>query len=103
MESKYWIRSKGEYYYFQLLAPNGQHLVQSISYDTKGECLDGILIFQNRIRSGNNFEIFRRKNGEYEFRIASLVKSEGYSSIMALRNGIRDVRQYGLTDKVEDK
>lgn len=103
MESKYWVRITNNKYYFQLLAPNGQHLVQSISYDTKGECLDGILIFQNRIRSGNNFEIFRRKNGEYEFRILSLVKSEGYSSVIALRNGIREVRQYGLTDKVEDK
>lgn len=96
-------------YRFVLIAANGETVAVSEPYDSADSCADGIektkkaarapvddLVNGFEHRSGNRYEIYLDRSGEFRFRLrlkngSILFHGEGYRSKASCRNGIASI------------
>ncbi|MGJ8660694.1 MAG: YegP family protein [Bacteroidota bacterium] len=83
-------------YYFNLKAANGQIILASQGYTSKGACENGIESVQNNGVDDTNFDRNIAKNGQFYFNLKAsngqiIGTSEMYTTKAAMENGIESV------------
>jgi len=92
---------------FNLKAGNGQVILSSESYETKQSAEKGIESVKKNAPDDNAFERKTASNGESYFVLKAgngepIGRSETYSTVSAMENGIDSVKQNALSASVED-
>jgi uncharacterized protein YegP (UPF0339 family) len=101
------FKGKDGQFYFNLKAENHKIILQSEGYTTKQNAINGLESVQNNCQDDGNFVrktavdgspyfVLRAKNNE------PIGKSEMYSSVPAMENGIRSVKENGITTIYRD-
>ena len=108
MASKFEIKkaTNGQYH-FNLKAGNGSIILSSELYHVKSNAEHGIEAVKANAANDNRFERRTAKNGEPYFVLKAangeiIGKSEMYSSIAAMENGIDSVKKNAADARVED-
>ena len=100
MAAKFEIkRTKNEQFMFNLKASNGEIILTSEMYKVKGSAKKGIKSVKANARVPKRFKTLTARNGEPYFVLRAgnnqvIGKSEMYSSIRSLKNGIESVKTY---------
>lgn len=106
MAGKYEMKqAKNEQWMFNLKAGNGEIILTSELYTTKGACENGIASVQKNSPLEERFEQRESKKSEPYFVLKAgnhqeIGRSEMYSSKSACENGIKSVQKNGPTDKI---
>ncbi|NQX90070.1 MAG: YegP family protein [Halioglobus sp.] len=92
---------------FNLKAANGQIILTSELYDSKGAAENGIASVQKNAVEERRFERKESKNGQPFFVLKAsngqiIGKSEMYSGAAAVENGIESVRTNGPSAAIQD-
>jgi uncharacterized protein YegP (UPF0339 family) len=108
MAGKYVIeKSKDEQFYFNLKAGNGQVILSSEMYKSKQGCENGIESVRKNSPEDEQYERKESKNGDPYFVLKAknheiIGKSEMYSAVSAMENGIQSVKNSAPDAVVED-
>ncbi|WP_343317708.1 YegP family protein [Sphingobacterium multivorum] len=99
-------RFNGEYQ-FNLKASNGQIILSSEGYTTKGNCLNGIESVKTNSKSDDRFDRKTSSNGKYYFNLKAsngqiIGTSELYETESARENGIQSVKVNASTALIDD-
>lgn len=99
-------RFNGEYQ-FNLKASNGQIILSSEGYITKGNCLNGIEAVKANSKNDDRFDRKSSSNGKYYFNLKAsngqiIGTSEMYETDSARENGIQSVKVNASTAIIDD-
>ncbi|HSD07548.1 YegP family protein [Flavobacterium sp.] len=91
-------KRKNDEFQFVLKAGNGQVILSSESYSTKGACENGIESVRKNSQDDNRFEKLEAKNGKLYFNLKAsngqiIGSSEMYESAASRDNGIESVKK----------
>ncbi|WFS62195.1 YegP family protein [Pseudodesulfovibrio thermohalotolerans] len=100
-------QAKDEQWMFNLKAGNGEIILTSELYTTKGACDNGIASVQKNSPLDERYERKEAKNGKPYFVLKAgnhqvIGKSEMYSSKSAMENGINSVKTNGPSTNIVD-
>lgn len=107
---------------FDLLAPNGQPIAASETYDTRAACLKGVESVRKCAPSAPledlteenaptlphpKFQIFRDKTGQFRFRLKArngkiIAVSDGYQTRAGCEHGIDSVRKNAPAAEIDE-
>ena len=92
---------------FNLKAGNSQIILTSQLYESKDAAENGIASVQKNAADDNRYERKESKNGAPSFVLKAtngqtIGKSESYSSVSAMENGIESVKKNGPTAEIAD-
>ncbi len=92
---------------FNLKASNGQVILTSEMYKGKDDAMDGIASVRKNAPNDASYERKTSKNGDPFFSLKAgngriIGKSETYSSVAAMENGIASVKANAPDAKLED-
>lgn len=101
------FKGKDGQFYFNLKAGNHEIIVQSEGYTTKQNAINGLESVQDNCTDDSNFVRKTAKDGSPYFVLRAknnepIGRSEMYSSIPAMENGIRSVKENGVTTIYRD-
>ena len=108
MSNKFEIkRSTDGQFYFNLKAKNGQVILSSEIYKSKGGTINGIESVKNNAASDNRYDRRQSKKQEPYFVLKAangkvIGNSEMYSATAAMENGISSVKTNALDAPIED-
>lgn len=99
--------SANSQFMFNLKASNGQVILTSEQYKGKDDAMDGIASVRKNAPNDANYERKTAKNGQAFFSLKAangriIGKSETYSSMAAMENGIASVKANAPDAKLED-
>lgn len=99
-------RKNGEFQ-FNLKATNGQVILSSEGYTTKGACHNGIESVRKNSQDDTKFERKVSTNGKPFFNLKAtngqvIGASEMYESIASRENGIESVKKNGAESEISD-
>ena len=101
------FKDKSGKHCFRLKAGNGETILSSQSYASRGGCKNGIESVRKNARSVANFEKTTTRNGKPRFNLRAANKkiigtSETYNSTSARDNGIKSVKSNAPKAKLKD-
>lgn len=101
------LSKKGQFM-FNLKASNGETILTSEMYKSKGSAMNGIKSVKANAKDAANFKTLTAKNGEPYFVLRAgnnrvIGKSEMYSSPKALENGVDSVKKNAPDAAVDDQ
>lgn len=109
MAAKFVVKeTKGGQLMFNLVAPNGEIVLTSEQYKSKGGLKNGIKSVKEHAKDAKNFKHLTTKKGEPYFVLRAgnnrvIGRSESYSSDSALKNGIESVMKNAPGAAVDDQ
>jgi hypothetical protein len=94
-------------YFFNLKAGNGRTILTSEMYEAKGGATNGIESVKRNAPDENRYERKTSTNGEPYFVLKAangepIGRSENYSSVAAMENGIESVKENAPLAEIED-
>ena len=106
MKFEMYQSTKNSEWYFRLKAENGQVILSSEGYTSKGGCENGIASVKKNGKEKFKFSTHVSSNGRYYFNLLAgnnqtIGKSQMYSSKQACENGIDAVMQVEADTPVE--
>ncbi len=108
MAAKYEIkRSKNKAFHFNLKAPNGEIVLTSETYKTRGGAKNGIASVRRHGPNCLQYDIKMDKRKQYYFLLKSsnhkvIGRSESYTRAASMEKGIQIVMKHSSTSKVDD-
>lgn len=104
---KYHVSKSGSQYYWNLRGGNGERVLQSEMYTTKGAAFGGISACKENSPHDDRYQRLIAKNGQPYFTLlarngAVIGVSETYSSAQARDNGIAACKFHGPTSSTQD-
>ncbi len=106
MKFEMYQSTKNSEWYFRLKAENGQVILSSEGYTSKGGCENGIASVKKNGKEKHKFETQVSSNGRYYFNLLAgnnqvIGKSQMYSSQQACEKGVDAVMQVGESTPIE--
>jgi len=100
-------RAKSGEFYFNLLAANGQNILQSEMYSSKSAAMNGIASVQTNCGDDGQFECKTSGNGKTFFVLKArnhqvIGQSQMYESESGCANGMASVKTNGPTSDIRD-
>jgi len=100
-------KAKNGEYFFNLLAGNGQGILKSEMYSSRGAAMNGIASVQENSGDEGQFECKTSTNGKAYFVLKAknhqvIGQSQMYESESGCDNGIASVRENGSSTEIED-
>lgn len=108
MAGKFEVKAtKNGQFQFNLKAANGEIILTSETYKSKDSALDGIASVRKNAADDKRFERKVNTKGENYFSLTAtngqnLGRSESYSSVASMENGIASVKKNAADAKVAD-
>lgn len=107
MAGKFEIKKGSRKFRFNLKAGNGQVILSSETYETKQGAEKGVESVKKNVSDDNRYERKNSTNGEAYFVLKAgngetLGRSETYSSISAMENGIESVKKNAPDAETDD-
>lgn len=101
-------KGKNEKFYFQLKAANGQVILQSQGYASRGGATNGIASVQKNCADDACFERKVAKDGQHFFNLKAangqiIGSSEMYKKPASCENGVASVMKNGPSERIDDE
>lgn len=93
---------------FRLKAANGQNILSSEGYSSRGACKNGIKSVQSNCGDDQCFERKESSSGKHYFVLKArnhqvIGQSQMYDSADSMEGGIASVKKNGSTDNIDDQ
>jgi len=100
-------RAKSGEFFFNLLAANGQNILQSEMYSSKSAAMNGIASVQTNCGDDARFECKTSSNGKAFFVVKAknhqvIGQSQMYESESGCTKGMESVKKNGITSDIRD-
>lgn len=97
----------GDKFYFRLKAKNGQIILSSQGYTSKGGCTNGIESVKSNAENDDAYERKEAVNGKFHFNLEAkngqvIGKSQMYASTSSMETGISSVKTNAPGAEVKD-
>ncbi|MFM4703237.1 YegP family protein [Aeromonas bivalvium] len=99
--------ARNDQYHFVLKAGNGEVILSSEMYSSKGAAQNGIASVQSNAPEAGQYELKEATNGKYHFNLKAknhqvIGSSQMYASQASAQNGIASVQSNGPSETIKD-